>query len=272
MSEESEKSVPAEQLLKSENAPNPPPVSPAQGEPCNNKDTQSEAKKLTLWEKFERIFTAVEFIALITAIPTAIFIGYQWREMVKASKVSEKQLAVMQGQTDVMKRQMDDSEAQQRAWLQIDQFDIKLTTNSISPNYPGKYKVQVSFVIKNVGATIATDLHMSGESIDDDAERFDKMYGFTNQLAKWNGGIQVPSPAADATIIMPQQTMTNIHIIGYWNYTNGIYVERWISYRDIFGHADIVGVGGKYDFTNDNFAPQFIYQRRYDQTNTSPNR
>lgn len=38
-----------------------------------------------------------------------------------------------------------------------------------------------------------------------------------------------------------------------------VYTEVWISYRDIFGKAWVLGVGGTYRWKTDSFIPDFNY-------------
>jgi hypothetical protein len=124
--------VPPEQPPKTPNVegnpecqkpPNPPMVIPAKDGVKDQGGTKSAVKQLTKWEKFERVIRVIEFLALISAIPTAYFIGRQWSEMVSASKIANGQLTVMQGQLDEMKQTRIEDE---RPWVYVETPDNSL--------------------------------------------------------------------------------------------------------------------------------------------------
>ncbi len=112
--------------------------------PANDGDSGKQHKKLTKREKFERWIRVAEFAAFIAAILTAVFIGYQWHEMVKSSKIAGRQLDVMQRQLDEMKtaRELDE-----RAWVMAYDYEPQYTSNG--------FFVRVSF--KNTGKTPAIE-------------------------------------------------------------------------------------------------------------------
>ena len=114
--EKTPKTIDIKDNSKSENPPNPPPVPPAKDRPNNQPNPNPHESKLTKWEIFERWLRVIEFAALISAVPTAIFIGFQWHEMVKASKTAEKQLNVMQWQLQEMQQSRILDE---RAWITV---------------------------------------------------------------------------------------------------------------------------------------------------------
>src|SRR5271166_6301102 len=129
MSNESVKppAEPAQQLPKppdikndsgGKNPPNPPIIPPVQERPAENPNSGRNEKNLTKWNVFERGVKIVECVALIAGVITAIFIGYQWKEMRKASVDAEhaldlnrQQLDAMKSQSDIMQIQLDESMA-----------------------------------------------------------------------------------------------------------------------------------------------------------------
>lgn len=101
---------------KSENQPYPPFIVSAEQRPENQSCAKETWKDLTEWGKFERIYRIGEGLALAAAVVTAVFIGYQWHEMVNASKIANSQLLAMQGQLNVMR-------ADERAWIGAGKID-----------------------------------------------------------------------------------------------------------------------------------------------------
>jgi hypothetical protein len=99
--------------------PNPPAIPLTKDCKSNHTKPGPHENKLTKWEIFERWIRVIEFAALISAVPTAIFIGCQWHEMVKASKIAENQLGIMQGQLDEMKQSRI---LNARAWISFHQI------------------------------------------------------------------------------------------------------------------------------------------------------
>ncbi len=143
--------IPAEQPPKSpniehnpesKNPPNPPSVPTAENRPPHKTNPEPNKEKVTKWEIFERCIRVAEFVAFIAAIATAVFIGYQWHEMVKSSKIAEGQLRVMQGQLDEMKRTRISDE---RAWITANAIGMEVNGTNVS--------FKVSF--KNTGKTPA---------------------------------------------------------------------------------------------------------------------
>ena len=215
----------------------------------------------------------VEVIGIVSGIVGVVAIVAQYKEMVRATNATMKAVEVSQEQMGVMQRQLDDAESQQRAFLKVESFQITRTTNMIGQDavLPGKYNVDVSMVIKNYGATAAIDLRGSGQTISERAEAFNRKYGVTNWLKKWDvGNSRNPQPGNGGASIMPQETFTNKWREGEYDLGDNIYKEFWLSYRDIFGHPWVIGEGGTYNFTNDTFTPDFIDWGKYhDQIQTN---
>jgi hypothetical protein len=214
-----------------------------------------------------------EFIGIIAGVVGVIFLIGQYEEMVKATKATLNAVKVSQDQMIITKRQLDDSEAQLRAWLRIETIQIRRVTNSTKlQNYPGKYNVEVSMIIRNFGSTPAIDLAGSGLTITESEEIFEKKYGMTNEIKRWTSGTPIPNPGPGhgGVGIMPQETFTNSYEMGSYNVGDNFYMESWLSYRDIFGHPWIIGEGGTYNFTNDLFSPDFINWGQFrDQNQTN---
>ncbi|SRR6266446_2938544 len=215
------------------------------------------------------------FIAAIAAIATAVIYYFQLREMITATRATLQGIEVGTTQMALMQRQLTDSESQLRALLKVESFQIRRTTNMIGQiaARPGKYNVDVSIVIKNYGATAAIDLAGTGQTISERIEALEKQYGITNGLKRWNpGNSRKPQPGNGGFSIMPQETFTNKWTEGEYVWGDSFYKEFWLSYRDIFGRPWVIGEGGRYNFTNDIFTPEFIDWGKYhDRTNTNKN-
>ena len=191
-------------------------------------------------------------------------------ESVKISReqmdATSESVRISREQMDLAKRQLEDSEAQQRAWLQIQSFEVRRNTNySVNfEEFPEHYSVEISMLVKNVGSTIAKDVVGNGFTMDDETEAFEKRFNITNKfMTKYIGGGRTPSPGNGGRIILPQETITNFVRQGFWKATNSFYIEQWLSYRDVYGHADMVGAGGRYEVTNDIFTLSFNYLQMY---------
>jgi hypothetical protein len=210
-----------------------------------------------------------ELAGIVFGIIGVIAIVAQYIEMVKATQATLKAVQVSQGQMEVMKRQLDDSEAQQRAWLKIEQFQVKRITNSEHIPF-GKYGVEINMLIKNYGSTPAIDLGGSGMMIGDFIDKFNKRFGITNGFHKWTSGSPTPEPRTGSVSIMPQETYTNTFQSFAWDMGENVYMENWLSYRDVFGHPWGIGEVGHYDFTNDCWVSEHFFWDQYhqaDQTN-----
>jgi hypothetical protein len=121
-----------------EGPPSPPLGPPAQHCPEHNDDARDEWKYLKAWGKFERVVKVTECLALLAGVITAFFIGYQWKEMRKASGDAEKQL-------DEMKRTRILDE---RAW--VGAFHVIVENGSKEPT-DSQFRVE----FQNTGKTPA---------------------------------------------------------------------------------------------------------------------
>ncbi len=214
--EEQPKPTGVQQSAKSENPPNPPSFPPAKQAPANDGDSGHEHKKLTKWERFERWIRVAEFAAFIAAILTAVFIGYQWHEMVKSSKIAGRQLDVMQRQLDEMKtaRELDE-----RAWVMAYDYEPQYTSNG--------FFVRVSF--KNTGKTPAIECegHIFWQTNRDKIPTFD---------------IRPPPPenrsllAPDEGGIIDSAMFSFQDMAGIVNGSKPIFYYGTIWYDDIFGN------------------------------------
>jgi len=200
----------------------------------------------------------LECAGIIAGIVGLIFLIGQYEEMVKATKATLAAVKVSQDQMIITKRQLDDSEAQQRAWLRFEPFQIRRTEIFTNPPNPARYSLEINMIIRNFGFTPAIDLAVSGQTISSGVESFYREHGLTNQIRKWSGVTPAPGPSNAGLGIMPQETFTNWNKIGSFEVGDDVYIEDWLSYRDIFGHPWIIGEGGTYHFTNDSFTPEFI--------------
>src|ERR1700723_1628467 len=70
-----------------------------------------------------------EIAGIIAGIGVLILLWKQYGEMVKATKATLDAVKISQDQTIISKRQLDDSEAQQRAWLRIEKIEVRRMTN-----------------------------------------------------------------------------------------------------------------------------------------------
>jgi hypothetical protein len=55
------------------------------------------------------------------------------------------------------------------------------------------------------------------------------------------------------------ETLTNNQIMSQGMPGESLYIEQWFSYRDIFGHAYVLGEIGRYYVSNDSFLPEMLY-------------
>ncbi len=68
------------------------------------------------------------------------------------------QMVEMRRESDLLKRQIDDVEAQQRAFLTVERVDIHRLTNSTeAAGNPKRYSVNFQMVVRNIGSTAAID-------------------------------------------------------------------------------------------------------------------
>ena len=144
---------------KQESAVTSPKASPS--DKTHSNDGQ---KKLSAWEKFERMVKIIECVALIGGVATAFFIGYQWQEMRKASgdaektiELNSKQLQAMQVQSDIMQAQLNEAQTarilSERAWL----YETELTTGMLG-TIPNGLTWAAHF--KNTGQTPAINFQV----------------------------------------------------------------------------------------------------------------
>lgn len=213
------------------NPPNPPSLTPAQDRPSSNAATQNNHKKLTKWECFERGVKIVECLALIGGVATAVFIGYQWQEMRKASGDAEKaldltsqQLKAMQTQSYVMQGQLDEMQRtrqfDERAWVTA--YDFK-PNSTYSLDY---------FVVtyKNTGKTPAINCDF-----------------FIQTTMNWKSipaRDVKPYPPKNSKLLAPDGTGVLDADFMQWvvsrqDVENGlvpIYIYGTIWYDDVFGH------------------------------------
>lgn len=223
--------------------------------------------------KVKDILEGLAFVAAIIGAPALVF---QSCEMVKATRAAREAtqatrdaVVVSQVQMSVAERQLDDAEAQQRAWLKVEEFSIKRATNAPMFPIPGHYEVEVRTVLKNYGSTPAKDIHLTGFCRNDSTERMDKALGVTKLPQKWRGGTRNPEPLTGGGAILPQESLTNVAVMASWENGDGFYDEQWVNYRDIFGHAWVIGTGGHYDATNDTFRLELFYNNQYQQAGTN---
>lgn len=213
-----------------ENPPNPPPLPPAQDRPASDDDPNNEHKKLSKWEWFERVVKVIESVALIGGVATAFFIGYQWKEMRKASGDAEQalsltgeQLKAMQTQSDVMQEQLDEMkrtrQLDERAWVTA--FDFEPVNDD-----PNHY-FRVTY--KNTGKTPA--INCDGTIVSQfDLKKIPKKD--TRPPAPENA--QLLAPDGSATITSLNIPFDQVNAI-----RNGWAAPYWygtIWYDDIFGN------------------------------------
>ncbi len=210
--------------------------------------------------KLEGVKLIVEIIGIplgiVGGVIGAFMLVAQYKEMVRATNATLDAVKVS-------KAQIDDSEAQQRAWLRIESLNVR----RVATNAPGKYSVDVAMVLKNFGVTPAIDLYGSGITIPESIERFNKTRGLTNSLNRWNREPRTSTPGNGGVGIMPQETFTNKFVMGEFQEGDDFYIESWLSYRDIFRKPWIIGEGGTYHFTNDSFSPDFINYGQFREVN-----
>ena len=77
----------------------------------------------------------LEIAAIVGGLIVAILIYLQYREMISATSLTRKSVETSQGQMAIMKRQLDDSEAQQRALLKFGQIIATISAVHYIP-YP----------------------------------------------------------------------------------------------------------------------------------------
>jgi hypothetical protein len=184
--------------------------------PKRNGKTGCNQEKITHWEYFERFVKCIECVALIGGVATAIFIGYQWKEMRKASEDAEKTIALSQGQLDEMKQ---DRILDERAW--VAPFEM-IAENSISDTNNTVFKLR----FRNTGKTPALNVSES------------------HDIAGWVGAVPTNNPPIEICSMM--LAPDGISFIGFKidNYTvsaikggySPFFVYGKISYDDIFGN------------------------------------
>jgi hypothetical protein len=266
--------VPKKSWLKCTSDEQGKPSNPRAGGGASASVTKVSPASCSQNERHERRYgfkDYVEIVGILGGLIGVYMLVAQYREMVKATKATFDAVEVSKGQMATMQRQLDDAEAQQRAWLRIEDFRVRrATVSKILPKQPGKYSVEIAMILRNFGSTPAIDLRGSGFTLSESAERFDKTHGFTNDLKRWSGGTPIPTPGNGGIGIMPQETFTNEYEMGTFDVGDNFYIESWISYRDIFGHPWIIGEGGTYHFTNDSLTTDFLNWGQFrDQNQTN---
>jgi hypothetical protein len=209
------------------NTHNPDVAPPAKERPKHNANPAGDTKKLTKWEIFERGIKIFELFGFIAAIVTAWFIGVQWNEMTKASKVAEKQLGVMQGQSDAMQRQSDvmlrqldemkhTRELDERAWVFAEIGDNSLIIEGTN--------CTVQIHVKNVGKTPAV---ITG------------VYCFQTPDTNMIHSIDPQPSGMNATIIPNRNQIVISPNIPLASVVSGVatYVGGTVYYKDMFGNT-----------------------------------
>ncbi|MBW8864071.1 MAG: hypothetical protein JF609_03935, partial [Verrucomicrobia bacterium] len=139
-----------------------------------------------------------EIIAVLFAGAGLYYLIVQSHEMQMATKVS-------QGQLEIMKRQMDDAEAQQRGWLKFEWFSVKRITNAPA-GLTSQYLVACE--VKNYGGSAVLDIHPVFKTLPDE---------FTNAQQRMNGHfVEIrnnknppePTPEEGGRSLMPQGSTT----------------------------------------------------------------
>jgi hypothetical protein len=140
-----------------------------------------------------------------------------------------KQLAVMSGQLEMTRKQLDDAENVQAARLTIENFELKVV--------PGdSFTVEGSYDVKNVGVTVATEISIGFEG-----------HGGRGSIDKMAMGKSTITPSPDgfslgqgsvrhfATGRAGNGTVAEV-VSGIWTDT----YEIEVGYRDIFNRPHIV--------------------------------
>lgn len=208
-----------------------------------------------VWFEVTGIFAGVARIYLLVV---------QTVEMVKSNKATQESLQLTRALFDLSREQLIDARVQQRAWLQIENIKVEWTPDValVIPSSEGNYGLEVSFVIRNAGGSMAKDILGTGFGVFD---------GNTNGgIKKWANENRVPTPSPGGNVLLPQQTTKMGAFVGPWPVDKGGYIEQWVSYRDVFGRSNVAGFTGHYDAQNSEFSVAHIYQRDnadYGQTN-----
>ncbi|HTR41801.1 MAG TPA: hypothetical protein VMH87_09325 [Pseudomonadales bacterium] len=215
----------------------------------------------------------LETLGIIGLTVYCVYTYKEWRTFDSERQTMEQEFLVgetnSEKQLEVMQRQIDDSEAQQRAILQFGNFRFKMT--NMGTNFFGHQRVKIvwNYDLRNIGFSPAVDLQGYGESFFEGGE-WNKI---TNGgLQKWDHDtIPTPKPYSGKIPtgwVLPQQDLTNGEasiMSELMPGTEDFYCEMWYSYRDIFWHSWIVGEGGHFTLTNGDFTPEFIYNGEYRQ-------
>ncbi len=176
-------------------------------------------------------------IALVTSVYAA-FAYKQWSEM--------------HNQSGTLAKQLEESEAVQRAHLVIEDFDIGSTS---SPN--NSMTNRISFKLRNVGTTVAEEINV---------RFFEGIPAGTPDIAElsFNAFVRRVQPiqsgwnlaAGDTRLISGAGTITTSD---YWNKQ----FEAAVAYRDIFGRVWKVADCISYDATVKHFS-RCPYARHHD--------
>jgi hypothetical protein len=230
--------------------------------PTQSRNTHQQAK--SDWKG--TVKAVFEFAGIVAIFGTLGGLVFQICELVQSNKIVAKSVQVAQQQALVAQRQLDDSEAQQRAILKIEKFDFTkvgeiIASHGLLSSVIGQIHLAQNVLIKNYGSTAAVDIVGEGQFITGD--ELNKLVGITNSPKRWEAGkTREPHPRSGGQPIMPQETYTNtadmtVQIIG-----GSLYIEMWFSYRDIFGKPYVIGEAGTYFASNNNFSSDMIYPVR----------
>jgi hypothetical protein len=172
-------------------------------------------------------------------------------------KVFREESETMSHEVQVTRQQITDAESGQRAWLRIQEIGYARITNS---PYPSWYQVQITWVVKNYGATPAIDMAFPGA-----------VFNENTAFHAYVSGDRNPMPATGGPSLMPQESLTNTVVIGGLPNGQSFQFQQWVDFRDVFQNAWTVGAFGSYSYSNDVVSQTGFYTDQFHHAQSTTN-
>jgi hypothetical protein len=148
---------------------------------------------------------------------------------------------------DATRKQVNDAESGQRAWLKVAVLATERITNSAYT-----FSLKVTWIIKNFGTTPAIDITFPMA-----------MFVENSGVNGYVSGGRIPQPNTGGPSIMPQETVTNIATTIPLPIGPTFTLQQWVDFRDVFSNAWTVGLFGNYVYTNDIFIQTGSYTDQF---------
>ena len=188
--------------------------------------------------------------------------GLVWYCCINQGELGEfrRQSKTFEEDTIATRQQVVDAEAGQRAWLHVEGATAKRITNSDNQY---KYDLQVSWGIKNYGATPATEFTVLGAN-------FPPLFGpSTSTVKPYVSGSRTPQPAKEGQVVMPQQIIGVMAIVQNLAVGDDQKIDQWFDFRDVFGKPWTIGAFAEYNYGKDTFTVTRFYVDQFHGQNTT---